>query len=64
MTVLADRLAEIGPGYVHTPGEWGWAGLISFSLIVSLGTWGMPQLVIRFYSIKDATHAPPGARSS
>lgn len=54
LTVLADRLAEIGPGYVQTPGEWGWAGLISFSLIVSLGTWGMPQLVIRFYSIKNA----------
>ncbi|MBU8920330.1 MAG: sodium/proline symporter [Bacteroidales bacterium] len=48
------RLAEIGPGYVNTPGEWGWAGLISFCLVVSLGVWGMPQLLIRFYSIKDA----------
>jgi len=54
LTTLADRLAEIGPGYVHSPGEWGWAGLISFSLIVSLGTWGMPQLLIRFYSIKHS----------
>jgi len=51
LAALAQRLGEIGPGFVHTPGEWGWAGLISFSLIVSLGTWGMPQLVIRFYSI-------------
>jgi Na+/pantothenate symporter len=48
------RLNDISPGLVHSPGEWGWAGLISFSLIVSLGTWGMPQLLIRFYSIKDA----------
>jgi Na+/pantothenate symporter len=40
-------------GFVSTPGVWGWAGLISFCLIVSFGTWGMPQLVIRFYSIKD-----------
>ncbi len=47
------RLAEIGPGYVNTPGVWGWAGLISFCLVVSLGVWGMPQLLIRFYSIKD-----------
>lgn len=47
------RLAEAGPGYVDTPGVWGWAGLASFSLVVSLGVWGMPQLVIRFYSIKD-----------
>jgi sodium/pantothenate symporter len=48
-----QRLAEMGPGYVNTPGVWGWAGLISFSLVVSLGVWGMPQLLIRFYSIKD-----------
>lgn len=54
LSMLADRLAEVGPGFVHSPGEWGWAGLVSFSLIVSLGTWGMPQLLIRFYSIKDA----------
>ncbi len=47
------RLAETGHGYVDTPGVWGWAGLISFSLVVSLGVWGMPQLLIRFYSIKD-----------
>ena len=32
---------------------WGWAGLVSFCLVVSLGVWGMPQLLIRFYSIKD-----------
>ena len=36
-----------------TPGVWGWAGLVSFTLIVSLGTWGMPQLLVRFYSIRD-----------
>ena len=41
-------------GLIDTPGVWGWAGLISFSLIVSFGVWGMPQLVIRFYSIKKA----------
>jgi SSS family transporter len=51
---LADRLAEIGPGLVSSPGEWGWAGLVSFSFVVSLGVWGMPQLVIRFYSIRNA----------
>ena len=48
-----ERLAALGPQYVETPGVWGWAGLISFSLVVSLGVWGMPQLVIRFYSVKD-----------
>lgn len=47
------KLEAIDPGYVSTPGVWGWAGLISYCLVVSLATWGMPQLVIRFYSIKD-----------
>jgi solute:Na+ symporter, SSS family len=54
MTALADRLDAIDPGLVSTPGVWGWAGLVSFTLIVSLGTWGMPQLIVRFYSIRDA----------
>ena len=53
MTELVDRLNNIDPGLVNTPGVWGWAGLISFTLIVSLGTWGMPQLLVRFYSIKN-----------
>lgn len=51
---LNSALAAIKPGLIETPGEWGWAGLISFSLIVSFGVWGMPQLVVRFYSIKSA----------
>jgi SSS family transporter len=54
MTALVARLNAVDPGLVSTPGAWGWAGLISFTLIVSLGTWGMPQLIVRFYSIKDA----------
>ena len=53
MTELVARLNAIDPGLVNTPGTWGWAGLISFTLIVSLGTWGMPQLIVRFYSIKN-----------
>lgn len=51
--VAMERLAAMGPGYVDTPGVWGWAGLVSFCLVVSLGVWGMPQLIIRFYSVKD-----------
>jgi len=51
MSELVTRLGSIDPGLVDTPGSWGWAGLVSFTLIVSLGTWGMPQLLVRFYSI-------------
>jgi SSS family solute:Na+ symporter len=52
-TAIHHKLAEIDPGYVGTPGVWGWAGLISYATIVSLGVWGMPQLMIRFYSVRD-----------
>jgi SSS family solute:Na+ symporter len=48
-----QALASIDPGLLATPGVWGWPGLISFALIVSFGVWGMPQLVVRFYSIKN-----------
>jgi SSS family solute:Na+ symporter len=47
-------LAALDPGLVETPGVWGWQGLVSFALIVSLGVWGMPQLLVRFYSMKSA----------
>lgn len=53
---VCARLATIDNGqYLRTPGVWGWAGLVSYSMIVSFGVWGMPQLVTRFYSIKSST---------
>lgn len=52
-TAVHDRLIAIDPGLVYTPGVWGWAGLVSYCLIVSFGVWGMPQLLVRFYSIKS-----------
>lgn len=52
-TLANIKLAEMDPGLVSTPGVWGWAGLASFALIVSFGVWGMPQLIVRFYSIKS-----------
>ncbi len=52
---VASRLADIdAQKYLYTPGVWGWAGLISYSMIVSFGVWGMPQLITRFYSIKNS----------
>lgn len=45
-------LSAMNKGYVETPGIWGWQGLISYALIVSFGVWGMPQLLVRFYSIR------------
>ncbi len=53
LTAANIQLASINPGLVTTPGVWGWGGLISFAMIVSLGVWGMPQLLVRFYSMKN-----------
>jgi SSS family solute:Na+ symporter len=53
ITAANQTLAALDTGLVHTPGIWGWPGLVSFALIVSFGVWGMPQLVVRFYSIKN-----------
>jgi SSS family solute:Na+ symporter len=47
------ELAKLKQGLVETPGIWGWPGLISYVMIVSFGVWGMPQMLARFYSIKD-----------
>jgi len=46
-------LGSADPGLVEAPGAWGWAGLVSFALITSLGVWGMPQMLARFVSIKS-----------
>ncbi|MBN1756026.1 sodium/proline symporter [bacterium] len=53
LRVAAQQLSALDPGLVETPGLWGWSGLISYALIVSFGVWGMPQLIVRFYSIKN-----------
>ena len=55
LTAANVALQGIDPGLVNTPGEWGWAGLISYGMIVSFGVWGMPQLMVRFYSIKSVS---------
>ena len=53
ISAVNSALASVDPGLLHTPGIWGWPGLLSFALIVSFGVWGMPQLVVRFYSIRN-----------
>ncbi len=55
LTAANVALQAMDPGLVNTPGEWGWAGLISYGMIVSFGVWGMPQLMVRFYSIKSVS---------
>lgn len=52
---IAEKLSVVDPGLVNTPGSWGWAGLISFALITSLGVWGMPQMLARFVSVRSTS---------
>jgi len=47
------QLSTVNQNLVRTPGIWGWSGLISYAMIVSFGVWGMPQLLTRFYSIRN-----------
>jgi SSS family solute:Na+ symporter len=53
LTAANTALASIDPMLVQTPGPWGWASLISFTFVFSFAVWGMPQLVVRFYSIRS-----------
>jgi SSS family transporter len=53
ISLIFARLSEINERLITVPGLWNYSGLISYCLIVSFGVWGMPQLVNRFYSIKD-----------
>jgi len=53
LTAANVALTSIDPSLVQTPGPWGWASLLSFTFVFSFGVWGMPQLVVRFYSIRS-----------
>ena len=47
-------LASIDPGLVSTPGVWGFWGLFSYVMVTSIGPWGLPQSLTRFYMMKDS----------
>ncbi len=48
-----EKLAAIDPKLVGPVGPPGWLPLASLVLLTSLGTWGLPQMVQKFYAIKD-----------
>ncbi len=50
-----SKIPEVGPALSAPFGSAGNAiGLISTILLTSLGTWGLPQMVHKFYAIRDA----------
>lgn len=53
------RLAEINPKLVSIVGPPGWLPMVSLVLLTSLGVFGMPQMVQKFYAIKDEKAIKP-----
>jgi len=50
---ITQGLARIDPGLVASPGVWGFWGLFSYIMVTSIGPWGLPQSLTRFYMMKD-----------
>jgi SSS family solute:Na+ symporter len=53
LTTITQGLARIDPGLVAAPGVWGFWGLFSYVMVTSIGPWGLPQSVTRFYMMRD-----------
>lgn len=51
-------LQAMNPEYISPGTLNGWVGLISTVILTSLGTWGLPQMVQKFYSIKNREVIP------
>jgi SSS family solute:Na+ symporter len=50
---ITQGLAQIDPGLVSSPGLWGFWGLFSYVMVTSIGPWGLPQSLTRFYMMRD-----------
>lgn len=53
-----SRLAEVNPQLVSPVGPPGLIPLLSLIILTSLGTWALPQMVQKFYSIKSESDIP------
>ncbi|NPV28388.1 MAG: sodium:solute symporter family protein [Firmicutes bacterium] len=48
-----QRLAEINPGFTKIIGPPGFLPLFALVVLTSFGCWGLPQMVQKFYSVKN-----------
>lgn len=54
------KLAQVDPGLVSVAGPGHrWLALASLVILTSLGPWGLPQMVQKFYAIKDEAAIRP-----
>ncbi|MHB8997009.1 MAG: sodium:solute symporter family protein [Armatimonadota bacterium] len=58
-SIVQGTLPENAPALAATSPLPGWVTLAALALITSLGVWGMPQMVQKFYSIKRAQDIRP-----
>ncbi len=56
-----SQLAEIDPNLVHPLGGNMWAFLLMNVLLTSLGTWGLPQMIHKYYAIDDTRNIKKAA---
>ncbi len=53
------RLYEINPSYTEFWGGKGFLSIFFLMLLTSFGAWGMPQMIQKFYAIKDTNSIKP-----
>jgi len=59
-----NSLKAIDPGLIVPISGVSWVGLISLIILTSLGTWGLPQMIQKFYGIKNEKSIPIATRVS
>ena len=50
---IVSNLREVDPNLVSVFGGENWFALLSLVVLTSIGTWALPQMVHKFYAIKD-----------
>lgn len=56
---ITTRLRQVKPEYVSVWGGKGFTSILFLTLLTSLGTWGLPQMVQKFYAIRDEDAIKP-----
>ncbi|GAB6172561.1 sodium:solute symporter [Paradesulfitobacterium aromaticivorans] len=59
LTSAVKKLAEINPGLAAPVGPPGWLPLFSLVALTSIGPWGLPQMVQKYYALKDEKSIRP-----
>lgn len=53
-----NSLKAMDPAFIMPGSAAAWVGLISLIILTSFGTWGLPQMIQKFYGIKNAAAIP------